>query len=261
VINKFFEKRRSNQGIIVYGQDGERNLAMAYEVVINHVIGDGASTDLVEYARRHILANTYPNFMRIDVSPEKNDISINETREIICFLSQKPALPGGMAVIVDHAEKMSKSASNSILKTLEELPINSMIVMTTSRLPTILPTIRSRCIKVYAKSQRPSAFECSDVSDYIERHIPNLEKEYIHDIINLITSGYNGIVNFAKQNAETAEDFLNVLSAYYAYLSIKTEDYAAAEKTLKLQSLAFQLKTAFPDRQNTIIAASITCSS
>ncbi|MDR1289063.1 MAG: hypothetical protein LBJ77_01580 [Holosporales bacterium] len=245
-----------SRGIIVYGQDANLNLEKAYETVINHIIGTTSS----EETKRHILANTYPNFMRIEIAPEKSEISINETREIIWFLSQKPTLNRGMAVLIDRAEKMSKSAANSILKTLEELPENSIIVMTTNRLPSILPTIRSRCIKVYAKNKRPSAFECPDVSDYIEHSIPNIGKDYIRNIIDLINSGYKGIPNFAKQNAEKAEDFLGVLSAYYSHVSIRNENYSAAEKTLKLQNLAFQLRTAFPDRQNAIIAASIMCS-
>jgi len=48
-------------------------------------------------------------------------------------------------VIVDEAERMSNGAQNAFLKTLEEPPPNSVIILITSSPDTLLPTIRSRC--------------------------------------------------------------------------------------------------------------------
>jgi len=59
----------------------------------------------------------------------------------------------GKAFIVDEAELMDRSASNapvqnSILKTLEEPPEGSLIILVTSSEDRLLPTIRSRCQRV-----------------------------------------------------------------------------------------------------------------
>jgi DNA polymerase-3 subunit delta' len=48
-------------------------------------------------------------------------------------------------VIVDEAERMSNGAQNAFLKTLEEPPPNSVIILITSNPDSLLPTIRSRC--------------------------------------------------------------------------------------------------------------------
>lgn len=48
-------------------------------------------------------------------------------------------------VIVDEAERMSNGAQNAFLKTLEEPPPNSVIILITSSPDSLLPTIRSRC--------------------------------------------------------------------------------------------------------------------
>ncbi len=48
-------------------------------------------------------------------------------------------------VIVDEAHRMSSGAQNAFLKTLEEPPPNSVIILITSAPDTLLPTIRSRC--------------------------------------------------------------------------------------------------------------------
>lgn len=47
--------------------------------------------------------------------------------------------------IVDQAEKMTREAANSILKTLEEPAETSRIILTTAFPNQLLPTIRSRC--------------------------------------------------------------------------------------------------------------------
>jgi len=48
-------------------------------------------------------------------------------------------------VVVDEAERMSSGAQNAFLKTLEEPPANSVIILITSNPDSLLPTIRSRC--------------------------------------------------------------------------------------------------------------------
>ncbi len=48
-------------------------------------------------------------------------------------------------VIVDEADRMSSSAQNAFLKTLEEPPPSSVIILITSAPDSLLPTIQSRC--------------------------------------------------------------------------------------------------------------------
>lgn len=56
---------------------------------------------------------------------------------------------GGLkVVIIDQAEKMNQAAANAFLKTLEEPPAESMIILVSSQPDRLLPTIRSRCSRV-----------------------------------------------------------------------------------------------------------------
>jgi DNA polymerase-3 subunit delta' len=52
---------------------------------------------------------------------------------------------GMKVVIVDGADKLKKEAANAFLKTLEEPPPETLIVLVTSRATELLPTIHSRC--------------------------------------------------------------------------------------------------------------------
>jgi DNA polymerase III subunit delta' len=47
--------------------------------------------------------------------------------------------------IVENADTLNEASSNALLKTLEEIPPTSHIVLLTSKLAKLLPTIKSRC--------------------------------------------------------------------------------------------------------------------
>jgi DNA polymerase-3 subunit delta' len=93
-----------------------------------------------------IEAGTHPDFLL--VSPEERQIRIEEIRAVDEALSFKPFEGRKKAVVVDDAEAMNISAANAFLKTLEEPPEDSVIILVSSK-PDLLPaTIRSRCSRI-----------------------------------------------------------------------------------------------------------------
>lgn len=75
-------------------------------------------------------------------------ITVAQVRELIDSVSLS-ASRGGMRVILVHpAEAMNVQAANALLKTLEEPPPNSLFILVSHQLPRLLPTIRSRCLKI-----------------------------------------------------------------------------------------------------------------
>jgi DNA polymerase-3 subunit delta' len=91
-------------------------------------------------------SGTHPDFLL--VSPEDRQIRIEEIRRIEEALSFKPFEARNKVVIIDDAETMNISAANAFLKTLEEPPEDSVIILVSSK-PDLLPaTIRSRCSRI-----------------------------------------------------------------------------------------------------------------
>lgn len=86
------------------------------------------------------------------VPDEKNTLSIDAIRGIKQFLSLK--LPSSRTsdirrvVIIKDAHTMRVEAQNALLKTLEEPPGDTIVVLTTSRVDSLLPTIRSRVVEL-----------------------------------------------------------------------------------------------------------------
>ena len=71
-------------------------------------------------------------------------IRLNQIKEIIEFLGKKPLESENNIVIIEDIEKMNESASNALLKTLEE-PSTGVFILITQRPEKLLSTILSRC--------------------------------------------------------------------------------------------------------------------
>ena len=84
---------------------------------------------------------------RADGKPfqRKRNITVDQIRQMQRRLTTRPTLGEHRAVIVDPADDLEKSASNALLKSLEEPPRGTYFLLVTHRPARLLPTIRSRC--------------------------------------------------------------------------------------------------------------------
>lgn len=75
----------------------------------------------------------------------RQDITVDQIRELNQFFALRPALSGWRVGVVDALDEMNVSGMNALLKTLEEPPTNALLILISHGTQTILPTIRSRC--------------------------------------------------------------------------------------------------------------------
>ena len=100
---------------------------------------------------RNIASGCHPNFleMALEANPDtgkmRQEIVIGQVRAAQAFLSLKSVGPGRKVLVVDGAHQMNEEAMNALLKTLEEPPDGSHVVLVTSRPNRLLPTMLSRC--------------------------------------------------------------------------------------------------------------------
>lgn len=93
-----------------------------------------------------IRAGSHPDFKYIHAQGEGGNkaISTDQVREMSSFLSMTPSLSQWRVVIVDALDNINVNGANAMLKTLEEPPQNTMIMLISHASGAILPTIRSR---------------------------------------------------------------------------------------------------------------------
>ncbi len=129
---------------------GKRSLAIEFGRLLNCLSprkreeGPDACGRCIHCER--IKKGIHPDFRLI--SPEEGMIRIEQIRELIEFLSFKPLEAAYKIIIIDEAERMNPAASNAFLKTLEEPPEGSVIILVTSLPDQLLDTVRSRCFQV-----------------------------------------------------------------------------------------------------------------
>ncbi len=76
------------------------------------------------------------------------DIRICQVRRLQRVLSLTPYRGGWRVAIVDSADRLNQDASNAFLKTLEEPPPATVLILVTDREEQLLETVLSRCRKV-----------------------------------------------------------------------------------------------------------------
>ncbi len=118
---------------------------------------------------KKIDSGVHPDFLLI--SPEGSQIRIEEIRAIDGMLSFKPFEGRLKVVIVDDADTMNSYAANAFLKTLEEPPTDSLIILVSSNPDRLPDTIRSRCSRV---NFSPLSYEaCRKVIETVVSHQPS----------------------------------------------------------------------------------------
>jgi len=79
------------------------------------------------------------------IRPEATFLRIEQIRGLCEHAYRKPLEARRRVFIIDEADAMTEQAANALLKTLEEPPAESLLILLTSQLARLLPTIRSRC--------------------------------------------------------------------------------------------------------------------
>lgn len=83
-------------------------------------------------------------------------IRIDEVRGVIDWVFKTSARGRGKVVVLHPAEALNVQSANALLKTLEEPPAGTRIVLSTADAAWLLPTVRSRCQAVRLPGPAPA---------------------------------------------------------------------------------------------------------
>lgn len=148
---------------------------------------------------KQALTNNHPDIIRV-THEKPNTVSVDDIRtQVNNDVAIKPYSGPYKIYIINEAEKMTTQAQNAILKTLEEPPEYVVILLLTTNVNSLLPTILSRCVVLNMKP----------VSD-------ELVKKYLMEQLQVPDYKAEVCVAFARGNIGKAkalassEDFENV---------------------------------------------------
>ncbi|MEM1024131.1 MAG: DNA polymerase III subunit delta' [Myxococcota bacterium] len=90
------------------------------------------------------------------LAPEGRTLKVGEIREVERVLRLRPLEGRAKVVVIDRADRMTIEAQNALLKTLEEPPGESKLILLAERPRMLLPTVRSRCQSLRFRPLRPA---------------------------------------------------------------------------------------------------------
>lgn len=172
---------------------------------------------------KQALSDNQPDIIKV-THEKANTISVDDIRgQIGGDVAIKPYSSPYKIYIMNEAEKMTPQAQNALLKTLEEPPEYVVILLLTSNVNALLPTILSRCVVL---NMRPVA--------------DSLIRKYLMEEMKIIDYKAEVCVAFARGNVGKArtlassEEFENVKNEALALLKyiqdMELTDVVAAVK-------------------------------
>ena len=99
-------------------------------------------------ACRQVAAGTHSDLVVVAPAPGKKEIGIDAIRQLKHAVQLRAVSAPLKVAIIDDADRLSVAAQNALLKTLEEPPPRSVIILVTASLGALLPTVRSRCQRI-----------------------------------------------------------------------------------------------------------------
>ena len=97
---------------------------------------------------RWIAADQHPDVTRLSPEGDSTQILIQPVRDLAADLTLTSHGRGYKVAIIAPAEAMNHFAANALLKTLEEPPKRTLVLLVTSQPSRLLPTLRSRCSRL-----------------------------------------------------------------------------------------------------------------
>jgi len=135
-----------------------------------------------------------PDLLLIKAFPS---IKISQIRQAEKFLSFKPFQEKIKIVFLLEADKLTIPAQNAFLKTLEEPPQNSLIILVSSNENRLLETIISRCQIIKLKEK----------SKVLKQQNLQINKDFLNQLLKSKVGKRLNLIQPFCQNKEKALDF------------------------------------------------------
>ena len=173
---------------------------------------------------------------------EKKNISIEETRSAIESLSIGSHRGGNRVILIYPLEMLRSDSANTLLKSLEEPPENTIFILLADRLDRVLPTIRSRCRLLAAprpEREQGLAWLRSELPKIKGLKINDVDVETIYDEQG--GAPYSVLESLIARNNQDEKDVLTISIQASRYLlqsmtqGVRINWLDTAEKTHKAQ--------------------------
>lgn len=141
VIEQAIARQRLSHSLLLHGDDPDTLVAMAQAIADRLLNGEPARRAAATFP-----VEQHPDCFVLRPAGKTRQISADATRDLIGKLQVSPAVAPRKVAILHEVDRMHLTAANVFLKTLEEPPAHTTLLLLTTRPYALLPTIRSRVL-------------------------------------------------------------------------------------------------------------------
>lgn len=148
-LRRGLEQDRLHHAYLFLGPDGvgKKTVALSLAMAIQCLERDydfcGGCVNCVR-----VRSGNHPDVRMVGPSAGKKEISIQQVRELERELSFRPFSGRKKIAVLDPAPLMNANAQNALLKTLEEPPGDSLLILVSTSTGGLVPTLVSRCVRL-----------------------------------------------------------------------------------------------------------------
>ncbi len=146
VIERAIERQRLSHSLLLTGDDIETLQCVALALADRLLNVPDAGGGLPGMEPPHFAPEQHPDFFALRPTGKMRQISADATRALIGKVQVSPTLAPRKVAVIYECDRMNITAANIFLKTLEEPPANTTLLLLTTRPYALLTTIRSRCL-------------------------------------------------------------------------------------------------------------------
>jgi DNA polymerase III subunit delta' len=206
--------------------DARRAGRLAHAYLLTGPVGSGKSwlaqrlaALLLECAPERVLA--HPDLRVVQPESKSRRIVIDQIRELEHTIQRKPLLASSKVAIIHDAERMQPQAANAFLKTLEEPPPGSLIVLLSTVPEAILETVLSRCVETALRpeAKQESTSEEQTILSALKECLITEEKPGAAAAFRLARAVQDILMEIRERIASEHEDLLRKETARYKQAS------------------------------------------
>jgi hypothetical protein len=136
--------------LLLLGDAGLGREAVALELAAGLICRDAGPAGCACPSCERVRRGVHPDLEIVDVLPGKSDISIEQARQLAGSIAQRPFEGRRRVYIFTSCQSppLSTEAASALLKTLEEPPGHTIVLLLAANRARVLPTIVSRAVEV-----------------------------------------------------------------------------------------------------------------
>lgn len=236
LLRNILRRGRVPSGLLFWGPDGvgKRKTALEFIKAINCHEGRGDACGACLSCRK-VANGNHPDVNAVLPQRSSRLIAKEAIEELTAWAALRAIESAWRVFLIEEADRMTETAQNHLLKTLEEPPGQAVFILLTEHPRGLLPTIRSRCQSVRFRTLRPETLKAilqqtHDLPGDVAESLAALSQGQVSRALDLIEGDKRNVVLDLTEKFRKGENPSVLAEVFCKTLDARRKEIEAAAK-------------------------------